>query len=196
MSEFTLKKDKMPAVVALIIMAAIIGLIAYPKYRDAQTGELQYKTANNKLADGLYEEAIEDLNDSLSLDPEHVGAHLTMAITLIQLKRNDEAFEWFDRTLALDPENAAAYANRGILNDRLGNYEQALEDYKRALIIDGEIAEGPGVLTRFLKKIDKKPPTIYDRAVYIQEQLKLPPEERVLSMPELDEQQQMYKIKK
>lgn len=196
MSRWTLKKDKMPGVIALAMLALAAWFLLYPKYMERKTGELQFRTANQRLQDGQYEEAIRDLNKSLALDPGHVGAHLTMAITLMQMERFGEAFDWFGKTIALDPENAAAYANRGIMNDRLGRYEDALADYKKALTLDPDIAKGPGWLTRFLKNIPEKPPTIYDRAVYLQEQLALPPEKRLLKVPELDEKQQMYKLKK
>jgi tetratricopeptide (TPR) repeat protein len=195
MSQWTLKKDKLPGIIALAILALAAGLLFYPKYLDRESGELQFKAANQRLQDGQYEEAIRELNESLSRDPDHVGAHLTMAITLMQMERFDEAREWFVKTIGLDPEHAAAYANRGIMNDRLGKYEEALEDYKKALTLDPDISKGPGLLTRFLKNIQEKPPTLYDRAVYIQEQLKLPPEKRLLKVPEMDEKQEMYKYK-
>jgi hypothetical protein len=44
-----------------------------------------------------------------------------------------------------------------------------------------------------MRNVDEKPPTIADRAKYIEEELKKPPEERLLRVPEVDEEQRMYK---
>jgi len=98
-----------------------------------------------------------------------------------------------DAVSGLDGEFAQAYANRGILNDRAGRYEDALSDYKKALTLNPELAEGPGWLWRFLRNVPEAPPTIADRALYLQEELKKPEGDRLLRVPEIDEQQRMYK---
>ena len=66
--------------------------------------------------------------------------------------------------------------------------------FQKAIELDEEILEGPGWLWRFLRNIDEKPPTIKDRAAYLEAELAKPEEERLLSVPELDEKQRMYKI--
>ena len=93
----------------------------------------------------------------------------------------------------LRPDFSAAYANRGILNDRMGNYTEAISDYRKALSLDTELGEGPGWLTRFLRNQDKRPPTISDRALYLETELKKPPGERILQYPEQDQKQRSYK---
>ncbi len=93
----------------------------------------------------------------------------------------------------MDNHYAQAYADRGILNDRAGQYEAALHDYRKALKLNPELAEGPGWLWRFLRNIPDRPPTIADRADYLEEQLKKPESERLLRVPELDAKQRMYK---
>jgi len=105
----------------------------------------------------------------------------------------DESRKSFDRAIRLDNNYAQAYADRGILNDRDGRYEAALHDYRKALKLDPELAEGPGWLWRFLRNVPDPPPTIADRADYLEEQLKKPKRERLLRVPELDSKQRMYK---
>ncbi len=99
----------------------------------------------------------------------------------------------FDKAIELDIDFAQAYANRGILNDRTGNYEDAVRDYKKAIEIEPEVTEGPGYIWRFLHNVSERPPTIADRAIYIESELKKPAEERLLKVPEIDEKQRMYK---
>jgi tetratricopeptide (TPR) repeat protein len=87
---------------------------------------------------------------------------------------------------------AAAYANRGIIKDRREQYEEALKDYIKALEIDHESVAGPGLGHKIIYMINK-PSSVRDRAQYIHEQLQLPPEKRVLKLPEADQEQRMHK---
>ena len=90
---------------------------------------------------------------------------------------------------------AAAYANRGIIKDRNKNYEGALKDYVKALGIDHEAVAGPGLGTVILN-YKFKSSSVKERALYLNEQLQLPKDERVLSIKELDEGQVMHKPSK
>ena len=87
---------------------------------------------------------------------------------------------------------AAAYANRGIIKDRQKNHKGALEDYVKALGIDHEAVAGPGLGTIILN-YKFKSSSVRERALYLNEQLQLPEDERVLSIQELDEGQVMHK---
>ena len=87
---------------------------------------------------------------------------------------------------------AAAYANRGIIKDRNKNYEEALQDYVKALGIDGEAVAGPGLGTIILN-YKLKSSSVKERALYLNEQLQLPEDQRILSIKELDEGQVMHK---
>ena len=87
---------------------------------------------------------------------------------------------------------AAAYANRGIVKDRNKNYNGALKDYVKALGIDHEAVAGPGLGTVILN-YKFKSSSVKERALYLNEQLQLPEDERVLSIKELDEGQVMHK---
>ena len=87
---------------------------------------------------------------------------------------------------------AAAYANRGIIKDRGKNYQEALQDYIKALGIDHEAVAGPGLGTIILN-YKFKSSSVKERALYLNEQLQLPEDERVLSIKELDDGQVMHK---
>ena len=87
---------------------------------------------------------------------------------------------------------AAAYANRGIIKDRNKKYQEALEDYIKALGIDHKAVAGPGLGTVILN-YKFKSSSVKERALYLNEQLQLPEDERVLSIKELDEGQVMHK---
>ena len=156
-------------------------------------GENRCRLANKHLQDGKYNEALKVFDEVLAKYPEYKEAHHGRAITLMQINDFKGSRESFDRAVKLDENFAGAYANRGILNDRTGNHEDAVKDYRKALELNPEIAEGPGLIWRFLHNVSDKPSSIADRADYIEAELKKPEAERLLRVPEIDAQQRMYK---
>jgi tetratricopeptide (TPR) repeat protein len=192
---FAIDKDRIiTGLVALAIIGAIILAVRHWRTSEKEPGDFNVRQGNYAMEDGLFDEAILRFEEALDRNPEHVGAHLGMAIAFMQTGREEMAREWFTRTIAQDPGLGAAYANRGILRDRLGKYEDALSDYTKALELDPNLAEGPGLIWRFLRNVDEKPPTIKDRAEYLEAELKKPTSERLLKVPEVDGQQRMYKV--
>jgi hypothetical protein len=98
-----------------------------------------------------------------------------------------------------DPEDltgigslSSAYANRGIIKDRGARYKEAFDDYVLALKTDEGVLDGPSIFDKILYGTSK-PSTVRDRAIYIHKQLQLPPEKRLLRVPEIDKKQRMYK---
>ncbi|HRK96222.1 MAG TPA: hypothetical protein PK694_07875, partial [Rhodospirillales bacterium] len=68
----------------------------------------------------------------------------------------------------------------------------ALADYRQALAIDAGAVDGPGLFHKIVYG-DAKPSTIANRADYIEAQLALPEDQRLLRVPELDARQRMHK---
>lgn len=181
-----------PYIIGLLI---IIGLIFYWRTGvEKIPGDFNVRKGNYRLEDGQYEEAIKEFTEALGKNPEHPMARLSLAVTYIQMGRENEALQELNFVIEKNPALAAAYANRGILYDRTGEYRLALTDYRKALELDEEILKGPGWLWRFMRNIDEKPPSIKDRADYLEAELAKPEGERLLSVPEKDEKQRMYKI--
>jgi tetratricopeptide (TPR) repeat protein len=177
-------------------MTAFIAFVYYWRVaRIDSTGDYNVKVGNYRIADGVYDQAIDEFKTAMELNPENASADLGMALAYIQKNDLKQAFKWLNSAISKDKNLAPAFANRAVLHDRLGDYEKALEDYKQAIRLDPDIMEGPGKIHRFLNNITEKPPTIYDRALYIKEQLMLPEEERLLKVVSEDEKQKMYKYK-
>jgi len=184
--------------IGLLVLGLLLAgglLFVYGRvFNEGTPGDYEIRKGNYRLEDGHHDQAVEEFELALAKNPDHVGAHLGLALTRIQMAELDAALESLERTLALDPELGVAYANRGIVLDRLGRSEEALSDYERALELDPRLAKGPGRLWRFLHNVDEKPPTIRDRAEYLKTELAKPPEQRLLRQPSEDEKQRMYKI--
>ena len=170
-------------------------------------GDYETEVCDMRLKDKLYDKAIQAANIALEKTPNHRGAIMCKALVFISQKMYLEANEelnylinFLEKNLEDDDKTgkgtlAAAYANRGIIKDRNKNYEEALKDYVKALGIDHESVAGPGLGTIILN-YKFKSSSVKERALYLNEQLQLPENERVLSIKELDEGQVMHKPSK
>ncbi len=187
-----MKKNLTPFIVFTCV---VIFAIFYYQYTMKETvpGENQFRFANQNLEKGNYDEALRVFDEVILQYPDYTDAHMGRAITLMQLGMFNESRTAFDRSIKLDETFATAYANRGILNDRTGRFEEAIRDYRKAVELEPDIVEGPGYLWRFLHNVADRPPSVADRADYIEKELQKPESERLLSVPELDEKQRMYK---
>jgi len=189
-----IEKFDRKAMVPILVLLVLGAFIYYWRVGSEKIpGDYEVRAGNYRLEDGLLAEAEAEFKAALEKNPEHVDAHLALAITYMQSDRSQEALAEFNRTLELQPDNAVAYADRGILYDRLGEYEKALGDYRKSIEIDERVTEGPGWLWRFMRNIDEKPPTVKDRADYLDAELQKPPTERLLKVPEVDSEQRMHK---
>ena len=167
-------------------------------------GAYETEVCDNRLKDKLYDKAIQAANTALEKTPNHRGAIMCKALVFISQEMYLEAstelnylISFLEKTIEDDDLTgvgtlAAAYANRGIIKDRNKNYQGALQDYVKALGIDGEAVAGPGLGTIILN-YKFKSSSVKERALYLNEQLQLPENERVLSIKELDEGQVMHK---
>ena len=167
-------------------------------------GDYETEVCDMRLKDKLYDEALQSANIALEKTPNHRGAIMCKALVFISQKMYTEATEelnylinFLEKTVEDDDRTgigtlAAAYANRGIIKDRNKNYEGALKDYVKALGIDHEAVAGPGLGTVILN-YKYKSSSVRERALYLNDQLQLPEDKRVLSIQELDEGQVMHK---
>lgn len=184
-------------IIAVAVIALVFAAMAY--YRNVTNekfpGENAFRLGSKLIEDGNFSEAESELRTSLSINPDHAATWQALGVALMQQQRFDDAWDTFNKAIEKDPDFAEAYANRGILNDRAGRYEEALNDYKQAIERKPELTKGPGWLDRFLHNESEKPPTILDRARYLQAELAKPESERLLKVPEMDAKQRMYKPK-
>ncbi len=184
--------DRLYRLLRIIAVAMILAWVAwaiYDRVRVAEPGDDSYLAANTLFEDGFYERALTTYRDTLAEAPDHLPALRGMANSLIQLDRHEDALITIARAIQLDPVFPGHYATRGIIHDHLGRFDLAMTDYRRALEQDPELAEGMHWLDRLLHNVPETPPTIADRLAYLRDQMALPPEERLLRVPEIDANQ-------
>ena len=202
MNTGVLKRFVIYMAILTFVMFTVWALVR--SFMNRPPGDYETEVCDMRLKDKLYDKAIQAANTALEKTPNHRGAIMCKALVFISQKMYLEANEELNYLINFLEENledddktgkgtlAAAYANRGIIKDRGEDYEGALKDYARALGIDHEAVAGPGLGTIILN-YKFKSSSVRERALYLNEQLQLPENERVLSIKELDEGQVMHK---
>ena len=197
-----LKRFVIYMAILTFVMFTIWGFVR--SFMDRPPGDYETEVCDIRLKDKKYDQALEAANKALNKTPNHRGAMMCKALVFISEKKYLEADEvltnliiFLEKNLEDDDKTgigtlAAGYANRGIIKDRNKNYEGALKDYIRALGIDHEAVAGPGLGTIILN-YKFKSSSVRERALYLNEQLQLPEDERVLRIEELDAGQVMHK---
>ncbi len=197
-----LKRFVIYMAILTFVMFTVWGFVR--SFMNRPAGDYETEVCDIRLKDKKYEQALEAANKALSKTPNHRGAMMCKALVFISEKKYVKANNilsdliiFLEKNLESDDKTgigtlAAAYANRGIIKDRNKNYEEALKDYVKALGIDHEAVAGPGLGTIILN-YKFKSSSVKERALYLNEQLQLPEDERVLSIKELDEGQVMHK---
>ncbi|MBT5109616.1 MAG: tetratricopeptide repeat protein [Rhodospirillaceae bacterium] len=187
-----------------LIVVAMIATLFADVTTSREPGDLATELGAQRLEDGRYEEALTYFSEALRESPDHRGAIMGRAHVFMKQEKYPDAvaelnylIEYLTRTLEPNDTTgrgalAVAYHNRAIIRDRLGKYEQALADYISAIKTDEDTVDEPGVIHNILYG-NANPSSARKRAVYLYEQLKLPPGKRLMRVPEIDAQQRMRK---
>lgn len=126
--------------------------IPYRKLRDKvdkshQVDKLQesieehYRRGVEYTKQGKLDQALEEYNQVLALDPHHVKARSNLGLIYDRKGNYKRAIQEYKKALEVDPENVQVHFNLGAAYWGWGMYNQAEEEFERALELDPENAE-------------------------------------------------------
>jgi Tfp pilus assembly protein PilF len=95
-----------------------------------------YLAGVDKAYDQEYQEALTDLNQAISLDPNHVSAYAFRGLARTQLNDLAGAAVDLNKAVSLDPKSALAYAVRGFLKLFQNDLQGGLADVNRSISLD------------------------------------------------------------
>ncbi len=84
---------------------------------------------------GRYDEAIEELQCALKLNPGYIEAHNNLAIAYEHTGRTEEAIAELEHALRLNPQYVEAHNNLGNVYAGQGRFEEGIEELEEALRI-------------------------------------------------------------
>jgi len=115
------------------------------------------RIANVKMKLGMYEEALNDINQSLMLDKTDAEAYVIRGLIYFRHFHDKiEAILNYNEALRLDPENVSALYHRGYSFLKYGNYNYAKDDLARASVLGNENAQE--MLSKFFPSHEFKTP--------------------------------------
>jgi tetratricopeptide (TPR) repeat protein len=94
-----------------------------------------------------YQQAMQDFDQALALDPAYAGAYLLRGMAYSACKEYQQAITDFDQALVLDAGATFAYAHRGIAHLQRKDYEQAIMDFDWTQVLNPQL-EGALLLRR------------------------------------------------
>jgi len=80
-----------------------------------------------------FEEAIENYNKTIALNPNVSTVYVLRGNAYASLKKHEEAIEDYDKAADLDPNNPKIYSYRGYAYAELEKYEEAIKDFNEAI---------------------------------------------------------------
>ena len=187
--------------VATFVMFSVWAVIK--SYTQTPAGDYEVRQGDIFLGDKKYDDALERFDEALKLSPDHRGALMGRALAFMLDGKREEAevaltymIGYLKETLPSDDRPgigtlAAAYNNRGILRDRQCRHKEALADYIEALKTDEGAVDGPGIVNKIIHR--PNPSTARKRAQFLYERIDSLKEGECLVMPEVDDQERVYK---
>lgn len=111
--------------------------------RDNQQQQLQAR-ARSLLTAGIgdykagnYQSAIDQLTQSVAIDPRQADAYFHIGASYLELKNIAKAQENFRKAIQLKPDYALAHLNMGILAQSDRNYDQAITHLRKVIDLGG-----------------------------------------------------------
>jgi tetratricopeptide (TPR) repeat protein len=116
-----------------------------------------------------YEEAIEDLIETLRAESPQASTYCYVGECFEKLSKLDEARNYYRLAVEADPEFAEAYVGLGVICDLEFKFREALEFFRKAAALEEESPDYMFLLAEALRKCDlnEEAREVYDRIISI-----------------------------
>ena len=122
----------------------------------SQSGELMYQAAQNAVAEGRGQEAIQTIEKLLAASPEHAQAHNDLGVLLYRAGDKNLALDHYEKAVQLDPNNTTFQKNLAdfyCIEQR--QFEKAMRIYVRILENHAEDVETLMAVGYICENMDK-----------------------------------------
>ncbi|CAD8214875.1 unnamed protein product [Paramecium octaurelia] len=106
----------------------------------------------------LYEKAIEQFDQALAINPQHVDSLSRKGNCLGLMNKFDQAHNWYDKALAINPQHVDSLSRKGECLGLMKKFDQAQEWYDKALAINPQHLNslyGKGECLGLMNKFDQ-----------------------------------------
>jgi tetratricopeptide (TPR) repeat protein len=121
---------------------------------------------------GKIDDAIEQYEQALRINPDFAMAHYNLGVALGQVGKIDDAIEHYEQALRINPDYADAHDNLGTALRQVGKIDDAIEHYEQALRINPDFAMAHYNLGNALRQVGK----IDDAIAHYQQALRIEPD--------------------
>jgi tetratricopeptide (TPR) repeat protein len=122
--------------VALAMGVQLDQPVAAPAPSSVANATDYYLAGVDKFYGQEFQEALTELNQAISLDPQYVSAYAFRGAARSQLNNMAGATADLNKAITLDPKSALAYTMRSIARSSSKDFEGALADANRAISLD------------------------------------------------------------
>ena len=105
------------------------------------SGEEDFRTGNEWIAKGKYEEAAKSYKEAVAKEPDEPVYYNNLGITYLNLEKLDEALEVYQKMLEIQPRSYSANKMIGELYSIKKEYRQALPFFTRAAALSPDDPE-------------------------------------------------------
>ncbi|UCE64661.1 MAG: tetratricopeptide repeat protein [Nitrospirota bacterium] len=101
---------------------------------------------------GQLNEAIEECQRAITLDPDFGNPYNDIGAYLIELNQLDEAIPWFEKAMEAKRYESPAFPhmNLGRVYERKGQWDDAIESYKQAVTLNPDYTQAKKAMMRLL----------------------------------------------
>ena len=180
--------------IAVLLGLTIFFWLIYDYINSIGKVNQDYIEANNNFLKKNYSKALVLYRKVSELEPNNLYALEGEARCLMRLQNYSEALKVFNLVLEKDKNFVPALTNIAISYDIIGDYEKAIMYYKKSIKHDQRLLNRMSWFKRFIKNIHFKPSTIEERLFYLENQIVLESNKRILKNIEIDKLQPDYQM--